>query len=84
MQKTLLDYDKKPIEKPLKDSLENGLNHSNKNPIKEPSKQFISWPCPTHLKIPVEDRPSHIYNSDGSFKCPECKRLIEELEKQIF
>jgi len=43
----------------------------------EYGRRHIGWPCDIAQDLPLDDRSFHIKT------CPECKRLIEELEKKI-
>ncbi len=49
-------------------------------------RKYLGFPCDVAQELPYEndERKNHIYNDDGSFKCKECKRLINEIEKEIF
>ena len=46
-------------------------------------RRHVGYPCDEAQDLPIDDRPAHIFNADGSYKCPECERLITELERKI-
>lgn len=46
-------------------------------------RKHLGYPCDEAQDLDIDDRPSHIFNADGDWKCLKCKNLIEQLEKKI-
>jgi len=77
----------KSIEKPKPSYCYNNNDESfeelERRVAKKYGRRHIGYPCDEAQDLPIDDRQEHIYNPDGSYKCPECKRLIEDLEKRF-
>jgi hypothetical protein len=47
------------------------------------NRRYIGFPCDKCQGLPIEERGDHMFSGDETYKCPECKRLIDKLNREV-